>query len=88
MQPEVPNVSHLIWTRAGEPEDEDSSWEHETRFYTPELYLPYVLRARATTHAGVVVMRVDVMTAEVGGIVSVAGPCWTSKYIPAMGWPR
>jgi len=48
----------------------------------------FVWRARATTHAGVVGISVDVTTAEVGGIVTVAGPCWTSKYIPAMGWPR
>jgi hypothetical protein len=66
----------------------DSSWVHEPDFTLRSCTYHFVWRARATTHAGVVGISVDVTTAEVGGIVTVAGPCWTSKYIPAMGWPR
>lgn len=38
--------------------------------------------------AGTGGLRVEVTTADVGGTVTFDGPCWTSKYIPAMGWPR
>ena len=33
-------------------------------------------------------MGVEETTAQVGGTVMFDGPCWTSKYVPAMGWLR
>jgi len=32
--------------------------------------------------------RVELMTAEVTGTVTFVVPCWTVKYMPAMGWLR
>ena len=38
--------------------------------------------------AGAGGLRVEETTADVGGKMTFDGPCWTSKYIPAIGWPR